>query len=274
MKIDLLRQIDTAIETIRKKSRIEPEIAIILGTGLGGLAKEIETDAVLPYNEIPGFAISTVEFHKGRLILGKLSGKNVVAMEGRFHFYEGFSMQEITFPVRVMKKLGASTLLVSNAAGGLNPLFEKGDIMIMKDHINLLGDNPLIGKNEESLGPRFPDMSEPYNRKLIELTEKIAVEEKIQHRQGVYVAWSGPCLETAAEYRFLKLIGADVVGMSTVPENIVAVHMGMKVLGLSIVTDLCDPDNLTPINIEEIIHIANQTEPKLSLLMKKIVERM
>jgi len=274
MKIDLLRQIDTAIETIRKKSRIEPEIAIILGTGLGGLAKEIETDAVLPYNEIPGFAISTVEFHKGRLILGKLSGKNVVAMEGRFHFYEGFSMQEITFPVRVMKKLGASTLLVSNAAGGLNPLFEKGDIMIMKDHINLLGDNPLIGKNEESLGPRFPDMSEPYNRKLIELTEKIAVEEKIQHRQGVYVAWSGPCLETAAEYRFLKLIGADVVGMSTVPENIVAVHMGMKVLGLSIVTDLCDPDNLTPINIEEIIRIANQTEPKLALLMKKIVERM
>ncbi|RKY83211.1 purine-nucleoside phosphorylase [candidate division KSB1 bacterium] len=274
MKTELRKEIEKAVEEIKKKSSLKPVIGIILGTGLGGLAREIEQDAVIPYEEIPGFAVSTVEFHKGRLILGKLSGKNVVAMEGRFHYYEGYSMKEITFPVRVMKELGAKILLISNAAGALNPLFEKGDIMIMKDHINLLGDNPLRGKNDESFGPRFPDMSEPYDGKLIKLVEDIALEEKIKVQKGVYVAMTGPSLETAAEYRFLRIIGADVVGMSTVPENIVAVHMGMKVLGLSVVTDLCFPDNLSPINIKEIIEIANNAEPKLTLLMKKVVEKL
>jgi len=270
----ILKAIDKAIERIRERTTLQPETGIILGTGLGGLAKEIDADSVIPYNEIPGFPISTVEFHKGRLILGTLSGRTVVAMEGRFHYYEGYSMKEITFPVRVMSRLGAKTLLVSNAAGGLNPDYEKGDIMIMKDHINLLGDNPLIGKNEESLGPRFPDMSEPYDKKLIELVENIAKEEEVKVRKGVYVAWSGPSLETAAEYRFLRNIGADVVGMSTVPEDIVAIHMGMRVMGLSVVTDLCDPDNLCPVDINEIIEIANKAEPKLALLMKKVVEKL
>ncbi len=271
-KISLKEEIERGVKVIREKSSIVPKVGIILGTGLGGLAKEIESEAVIPYKDIPGFPESTVEFHAGKLILGTLANKKIAAMEGRFHYYEGYTMKQITFPVRVMRFLGCETLLVSNACGGLNPDFSPGDIMIMKDHINLLGDNPLIGVNDKELGPRFPDMSEPYSRELIELAEKIALEEKIKIKKGIYVAMSGPGLETAAEYRFLRTIGADAVGMSTVPEDIVAVQMGMKVLGLSVVTDECFPDTLKPADINEIIKTAVKAEPMLTRLMKRIVE--
>ena len=270
----MIEAIDRAVDVIKGKISIEPTIGIVLGTGLGGLVKEIEADAVIPYGEIPGFPESTVESHAGQFIAGTLAGKNVVAMQGRFHFYEGYSMQQITFPIRVMKFLGCDTLLVSNAAGGLNPDFEAGGIMIMKDHINLLGGNPLIGVNDPRLGPRFPDMSEPYSRELIKIAEDAALDEKIKVNKGVYAALSGPCLETAAEYRFLRLIGADVVGMSSVPEDIVAVHMGMRVLGLSVIPDMCLPDSLKPADIKEIIKIANGAEPALVKLMKKVIERI
>ena len=264
--------IERAVKVIKEKSDIQAQIGIILGTGLGGLAKEIDAESVIPYTEIPGFPESTVEFHAGKLILGTLRGKKVVAMQGRFHFYEGYTMKQITFPVRVMKFLGCEILLVSNACGGINPDFSPGDIMIMKDHINLLGDNPLIGVNDDELGPRYPDMSEPYSRELISLAEKAASEEKIDIKKGVYAAMTGPSLETAAEYRFLRIIGADVVGMSTIPEDIVAVHMGMKVLGLSVVTDECIPETLKPANIEKIIETAKKAEPVLTRIMKRIIE--
>lgn len=259
---------------LKEKTNITPDIGIILGTGLGALAEEIEKESVVSYDEIPHFPISTVESHVGRLLFGKLGGKSVMAMQGRFHYYEGYSMQQITFPVRVMKFLGANTLLVSNACGGMNPLFTAGDIMIITDHINLFGDNPLIGVNDENLGPRFPDMSEPYSKELIALAERIALEEKIKVQKGVYVALSGPCLETRAEYRFLRALGADVVGMSTIPEVIVGVHSSMRVLGLSVVTDTCLPDALKPVNIQEILRIAAEAEPKLTLLMKRVIERL
>jgi len=271
---NLKEKIEETVSFIKSKTSLQPEVAIILGTGLGGLAEEIERETVISYEDIPGFPISTVEFHKGKLIFGHLGGKSVVAMQGRFHYYEGFSLKEIVFPVRVMKFLGANILLVSNACGGMNPQMKPGDIMIMTDHINLLGGNPLIGLNDDSIGPRFPDMSEAYSKELTELAENIALEEKIPVKKGVYVAWSGPCLETPAEYRFLRLIGADVVGMSTVPEVIAAVHMGMKVLGLSVITDQCFPDCLEPVNIEKIIKTAEEAEPKLVVLMKNIVERI
>lgn len=252
---------------------VKPAIGIILGTGLGALANEIQTETTISYADIPHFPVSTVESHAGRLIFGTLGNKNVMAMQGRFHFYEGYTMQQIAFPVRVMKALGCKTLLVSNACGGMNPLFAAGDIMIMTDHINLQGDNPLIGPNDDELGPRFPDMSEPYSRELIALAEEIAIAEKIRVQKGVYVAVAGPNLETRAEYRFLRAIGADVVGMSTVPEVIVAVHGGMKVLGLSVITDICFPDALEPVDIAKIIRIAGEAEPKLTLLMKRVIER-
>ncbi|MFQ5708662.1 MAG: purine-nucleoside phosphorylase [bacterium] len=261
-------------DLLREKSRITPQIGIILGTGLGALAQEIEQQAVISYDEIPHFPISTVESHVGRLIFGTLGGKSVVAMQGRFHYYEGYTMKQITFPVRVMKYLGAQTLLVSNACGGMNPVFSPGDIMIITDHINLFGDNPLIGVNDDSLGPRFPDMSEPYSKELIALAEQIALEERIKVQKGVYVAVSGPNLETRAEYRFLRAIGADVVGMSTIPEVIVAVHSAMRVLGLSVITDACFPDALKPVNIQEILKVAAEAEPKLTLLMKRVTERL
>jgi len=251
-----------------------PGIGIILGTGLGGLAKEIIAEVVVDYAEIPHFPLSTVESHSGKLIFGKLGKQQVVAMQGRFHYYEGYTMQQVTFPVRVMKFLGVHTLLISNAAGGMNPQFSRGSIMIITDHINLLGDNPLIGPNDDTLGPRFPDMSEPYNRQLIALAEKIALDQRIRTERGVFVAVPGPNLETRAEYRFLRLIGADAVGMSTVPENIVANHMGMRVLGFSIITDECFPDSLQPANVEEIIAVAARTEPKLTAIMKGVVERL
>ncbi|MCB0745465.1 MAG: purine-nucleoside phosphorylase, partial [Ignavibacteriae bacterium] len=234
---ELLNKINETLEVIKKSTTKEYPIGIVLGTGLGGLVSEIKIEHQINYSELPHFPLSTVESHSGKLIFGSINGKNVVAMQGRFHFYEGYTMQQITYPIRVMNSLGVKTLLVSNACGGMNPIYTRGDIMIMNDHINLLGDNPLIGKNEDSLGPRFPDMSEPYDKELIKLAEKVALENKIKVQKGVYVAVPGPNLETRAEYRFLRATGADVVGMSTVPENIVANHMGMKVLGLSIITD-------------------------------------
>lgn len=271
---ELISNINETLEVIRKHTSEKYPIGIILGTGLGGLVKEIEVSHEIKYDILPHFPISTVESHHGKLIFGKVNGKNVVAMQGRFHYYEGYTMQQITYPVRVMKFLGVETLLVSNACGGMNPLFRRGDVMLMVDHINMLGDNPLIGKNEDELGPRFPDMSEPYNLELIELAEDIALENKIKVQKGVYVSVPGPNLETKAEYRFLRATSADVVGMSTIPENIVANHMGMKVLGISIVTDECFPDALKPVNVEEIIATAMQAEPKMTLIMKELIKRL
>ncbi|MDD8016905.1 MAG: purine-nucleoside phosphorylase [Bacteroidota bacterium] len=271
---ELLKKIDEAVKFLRTKTTSQPNIGIILGTGLGGLVKEIQIETVVNYSDIPHFPLSTVESHKGKLIFGKLGGKNVVAMQGRFHFYEGYSMQQVTFPVRVMKFLGVKTLLISNAAGGMNPLFQKGDIMLITDHINLLGDNPLIGPNDDELGPRFPDMSEPYTKELITLAENVALNLKVRVQKGVFVAMTGPTLETRAEYRFLRGIGADVVGMSTVPEVIVAVHQSMRVLGFSIVTDECFPDALKPVLLQEVIAVANGAEPKLTAIMKEVVTRL
>jgi purine-nucleoside phosphorylase len=267
-------QINETLEVIRKKTQENYPIGIILGTGLGGLVKEIKIEHEIDYDKLPHFPLSTVESHNGKLIFGKIGNKNVVAMQGRFHYYEGYSMKQITYPVRVMKFLGVETLLVSNACGGMNPVYRKGDLMLMSDHINLLGDNPLIGKNEDELGPRFPDMSEAYNLELIKLAEEVALENKIKVHKGVYIAVPGPNLETKAEYRFLRATGADVVGMSTIPENIVANHMGMKVLGISIITDECFPDSLKPVNVEEIIATAMEAEPKMTLIMKKVIEKL
>jgi purine-nucleoside phosphorylase len=269
-----MEKINETLEVIKQNVKDDYEIGIILGTGLGGLVKEISIDHEIDYGELPHFPLSTVESHHGKLIFGTIGNKKVVAMQGRFHYYEGYSMQQITYPVRVMKFLGVKTLLVSNACGGMNPIYRRGDVMLMLDHINLLGDNPLIGPNDDKLGPRFPDMSEPYDLKLIELAEKVALENKIKVHKGVYVAVAGPNLETKAEYRFLRSTGADVVGMSTVPENIVANHMGMRVLGFSIITDECFPDALKPVNVEEIIAAAMEAEPKMTLIMKEVIKQL
>ena len=271
---ELISKINETLKVIRGKTTDEFPIGIILGTGLGGLVKDIKVEHEFDYSSLPYFPLSTVESHHGKLILGSIHGKKVVAMQGRFHYYEGYTMQQITYPVRVMKYLGVKTLLVSNACGGMNPHYRRGDVMLMVDHINLIGDNPLIGKNEDELGPRFPDMSEPYSLELIKIAEEAALENKIKIQKGVYVAVSGPNLETKAEYRFLRAIGADVVGMSTIPENIVANHMGMKVLGISIVTDECFPDSLKPVNVEEIIAAAVAAEPKMTLIMKEVIKRV
>lgn len=269
---DLITKVKETVDAIRKVTDENYEIGIVLGTGLGGLVKEIEIEHEIEYKDLPHFPLSTVESHHGKLIFGKINEKNVVAMQGRFHYYEGYSMQQITFPVRVMKFIGVKTLLVSNACGGMNPIYQRGDVMLVLDHINLLGDNPLIGKNYDELGPRFPDMSEPYDLELIKLAERAALENKIKVQKGVYAAVPGPNLETKAEYRFLRNIGADVVGMSTIPENIVANHMGIKVLGISIITDECFPDSLKPVNVEEIISAAMQAEPKMTLIMKEVIK--
>ncbi len=271
---ELLKKINETVEVIRTKTSKDYTIGIILGTGLGGLVKDLEIEFEFDYSELPHFSLSTVESHHGKLLFGKIEGKDVVVMQGRFHYYEGYSMQEITYPVRVMKFLGVKYLLVSNASGGMNPQYTRGDIMVIQDHINMLGDNPLIGKNENSLGQRFPDMSEPYSNALIELAEKAALDNKIKLQKGVYVAVPGPNLETKAEYRFLRTTGADVVGMSTIPENIVANHMGMKVLGLSIVTDECFPDKLKPIDVTEIIATANEAEPKMTTIIKEVIKSL
>ena len=275
--MQLREQIDEAIAYIRKHTKLHPEIGIILGTGLGGLVKEIRKEIVLEYEEIPHFPLSTVESHHGKLIFGTLSGKKVVAMQGRFHCYEGYTMQQVTFPIRVMSHkagLGVKTLITSNAVGEMNPDFRKGDLMAITDHINLQGDTPLIGPNDEELGPRFPDMSDPYTLELIDMADEAAASMGIKLQHGVLVAVQGPNLETRAEYRFLRMSGADAVGMSTVPEVIVAVHMGMKVLSFSIVTDECFPDTLAPVTVEEVIAVANKAEPKLTKLMKEVVKRM
>ena len=270
----LREQVNEAYSFLRSKTPLEPGIGIILGTGLGGLVREIREERVIDYGDIPHFSLSTVESHRGKLIFGVLAGKPVVVMQGRFHHYEGYSMQQVTFPVRVMKSLGVRTLLISNAAGGMNPNFSAGTLMIITDHINLLNGNPLIGRNDDSFGSRFPDMSEPYRRELIDLAETVALELGIKTERGVFVAVPGPNLETRAEYRFLRTIGADAVGMSTVPETIVAVHMGMSVLGISIITDECLPDALRPANVEEIIAVASRTEPKLTAVMKGVVGKL
>jgi len=250
-----------------------PRVGLVLGTGLGALAREIEAEANIPYPEIPFFPRSTVESHKGQMVCGTLAGHSVMAMEGRFHLYEGYSPWHVTFPIRVMKELGCRLLIVSNAGGGLNPLFNKGDLVVIEDHINLMGLNPLIGPNDDRLGPRFPDLIEPYDRALQNLALKLALEQNIVAHRGVYVAVVGPNLETRAEYRYLRGIGADVVGMSTVPEVLVAVHSGMRVLGFSIVTDMCLPDALKPVRIEEIIAVANEAEVKLRTIVRGVLER-
>ncbi len=263
-----------ALEHIQSKTDLRPEYMLILGTGLGQLADEMDIEAEIPYNEIPHFPVSTVESHAGKLLFGTLGGKEIVAMQGRFHFYEGYTMQQIVFPIRVLKKNGANTLFVSNASGGLNSNYKRGDIMLIKDHINLLGDNPLIGPNDDELGPRFPDMSEPYTERLTDIAQTAALEENIFMHQGVYASMSGPMLETKSEYRFLKLIGADVIGMSTVPEVIAAVHMGMEVLGISVITDECFPDSLQPVVMEDILEAAGMAEPKMTKVMIKVLEKL
>lgn len=267
-------QIKEAKAYLKNNLTQNPSVGIILGTGLGGLIKEIEISKEIDYKDIPHFPHSTAESHAGKLIEGKLGGKNVLAMQGRFHFYEGYTMQQIAFPIRIMHELGIKDLCMSNACGGMNPQFDKGDIMVMDDHINLLGDNPLMGPNLDEYGPRFPDMSEPYSKKYISLAEEKALENKIVLRKGVYVAVSGPNLETRAEYRFLRALGADVVGMSTVPENIAAVHMGMRVLAFSVITDACFPDALKAVSSEEIIAVANKAEPKLTVLMREVIKEI
>lgn len=271
---ELRTRIDEAVAAIRRTTTLTPSLGIILGTGLGGLAREIRTSTSIDYADLPHFPVSTVESHHGRLLFGTLADRPVVAMQGRFHRYEGYTLQQVTFPVRVMKFLGVRTLLISNAAGALNPEFRRGDLMLMTDHINLLGDNPLVGPNDDTLGPRFPDMSEPYSKRLRALALEQAGVLGIRLRQGVYVAMQGPMLETRAEYRYLRTIGADAVGMSTVPENIVAIHMGMEVLGLSILTDECFPETLQPVTLDEVIAVANATEPSMTRLMTEVVRRL
>ncbi|HOM26325.1 MAG TPA: purine-nucleoside phosphorylase [bacterium] len=260
-----------AAEFIRSKIKVKPDIGIILGTGLGALAEKIEESIIIPYKEIPYFPMSTVETHLGNLVIGKIGNKNVVAMQGRFHLYEGYTPYQVVFPIRVMKLLGINTLIESNAAGGLNPLYKKGDIIIIVDHINLTGQNPLVGENDERFGPRFPDMFSPYSPDLIEIAEKVGIEEKIPLKKGVLVGLLGPNFETKAEYRFLRSIGADMVCMSTVIEVIAAVHLGLKILGLSVITDMCLPDALKPVSFEEIVEVANSAEPKLTKIVEKVI---
>jgi purine-nucleoside phosphorylase len=270
----LFDEVQAAASVVRGRSALVPEVGIILGTGLGGLARQIAVEAEVPYERIPGFPLSTVETHAGKLLLGRLAGRPVVAMQGRFHRYEGYDLRQVTFPVRVLHALGARTLVVSNACGGMNPLWGPGDLVLLSDHINLLGDNPLVGPNDERLGPRFPDMSAPYDPELRALARALALELGIVLREGVYVAVAGPNLETRAEYRMLRTLGADVVGMSTVPEVIVAGHQGMRTVGISIITDQCLPDALEPADIGKIIETAGRAEPQLTRLITALVERL
>ena len=270
----LFDRIETAAAVVRKRSSVRPDVAIILGTGLGGLAEQIDVEASIPYQQIPGFPLSTAETHAGRLLLGRLGKRSVVALQGRFHRYEGYGLAEVTFPVRVLHALGARRLIVSNACGGMNPLWGPGDLVLLSDHINLLGDNPLVGSNDERLGPRFPDMSAPYDPELRALARAAALDLGIVLREGVYVAVPGPSLETRAEYRMLRTMGADVVGMSTVPEVIVANHTGLRTLGISIITDQCLPDALEPADIGRIIATAARAEPSLTRLIIALVERL
>ena len=269
--LDLHDKIEDAVAEIRKQWDKTPHAGVILGTELGSLVKEIEIEVAIDYGDIPHFPQSTAVSHAGRLVCGTLAGLPIVAMEGRMHMYEGYPLKMITLPVRVMKALGAELLVVSNACGGMNPNYRCGDIMVIEDHINLMGDNPLIGINDDRLGPRFPDMCEPYQQALVDRALSIARAEDIVAHKGVFVAVAGPNLETRAEYRFLRTIGADVVGMSTVPEVVVAVHCGLRVVGFSIITDMCLPDALKPANVEEIIAVANEAEPRLTTLVKGVL---
>ncbi len=269
----MLEKINQSAVFIAEKTKFKPEIGIILGTGLGGLVREIEVEHVLEYQNIPNFPVSTVEGHQGRLIFGILSGKKVIAMQGRFHYYEGYTMQEVTFPVRVMKQLGIQYLIVSNASGGVNPNFEIGDLMIINDHINLIP-NPLIGKNYSELGPRFPDMSEPYDKMLIAKAEQIAQRLGIKVQKGVYVGVTGPTLETPAEYVYFRNIGGDTVGMSTTPEVIVARHMNIPCFAISIITDLGVPGKIVKVTHEDVQHIASQSEPKMTQIIKELVREI
>ena len=265
--LELYDQIEAAASAIPERWPESPHAGIILGTGLGNFADQIEIAAAIDYEAIPHFPKSTATSHRGRLVCGRLEGMPVVAMEGRFHQYEGYPLKQITLPVRVMKRLGAKLLIVSQAVGGMNPYYRSGDVMIIDDHINLMGDNPLVGINDDRLGPRFPDMSAPYDAELIAKGLEIARQQNFVAHRGVTVAVTGPNLETRAEYRFLRAIGADVVGMSTVPEAIVAVHCGLRTFGLAVVTDMCLPDALEPANVEQIIAVANSAEPKLRALV-------
>ena len=271
---NLFQKITKSVKAIWQKTAFRPEIAIVLGTGLGNLARRVSKEIAINYESIPHFPKSTVESHAGRLLFGMLGGKKVVIMDGRFHFYEGYTLEQVTFPVRVLRKLGAKILIVSNAAGGLNLSYKKGDLVLIEDHINLMGVNPLIGPNDDRLGVRFPDMSAPYSDRLMTLTEQVAREKHIHLKRGVYLGVSGPNLETRAEYRFMRKLGADLVGMSTVPEVVVGVHAGFEILGISVVTDVCDPDHLKPVNIEEIIRTAAETGPKLDQLVESLVHKL
>ena len=272
--VDQMTALREAEAAVRARSALEPMVGIVLGTGLGALAEEIQVQASISYSEIPHFPLSTVESHEGRLLLGTLGTKPVVAMQGRFHLYEGYDLRQVTFPIRLMKLLGAEILVVSAACGGMNPEWNPGELVLLADHINLLGDNPLVGPNLDDLGPRFPDMSEPYDGELRGLAHRVAQDEGLLLRQGVYVAVQGPSLETRAEYRMLRGIGADVVGMSTVPEVIAARHMGLRVLGVTIITDACDPEKLEPVELVSIIETAKKAEPSLTTLIKGVVARL
>jgi purine-nucleoside phosphorylase len=268
----MLERIQHTTEYIKNRiGDFVPEVGIILGTGLGGLVAEMEVEKQLMYANIPDFPISTLEFHSGKLIFGKLNGVKVVAMQGRLHYYEGYTMQQITFPVRVMKMLGIKAIFVSNASGSLNPAFKKGDLMVIEDHINLQSQNPLVGRNEPELGPRFPDMSQPYKRDLIDKALDIAAANNIICHKGVYVAVTGPNLETKAEYKYLRIIGGDAVGMSTVPEVIVANHMGLPVFAVSVLTDEGFPETLQPVSVEEMLAVAYEAEPKMTLILKELI---
>lgn len=267
----MLEKIAETAEHLRSRTGTQPKVGIILGTGLGGLVKEIEAEHVVPYEEIPNFPVSTVEGHSGKLIFGKLGGRSVMAMQGRFHFYEGYDMKQVTFPVRVMKALGVTDVVVSNASGGVNPDFEIGDLMILTDHINLFPTNPLMGRNYPELGPRFPDMSEAYDRSLIAKAKEIAAKNGIKVQEGVYAGLSGPCLETPAEYMYVRNIGADTVGMSTVPEVIAARHGGMRCFAVSIITDLGVPGKIVKVTHEDVINVASKAEPKMTLIMKELI---
>ncbi|NCQ33573.1 purine-nucleoside phosphorylase [bacterium] len=270
---DLWTRIREAADFIRSRYAFEREVGLILGTGLGDLGSKIEDPCIISYGDVPHFVEATATSHDGVLVCGTLGGRRVMAMQGRVHYYEGYTMQEITLPVRVMKALGANVLLMSNAVGGMNPQLGPGDITVITDHINLMGDNPLIGPNDDRLGPRFPDMSEPYDREFVATMERVALERKIPLKRAVYAAVAGPNLESGAEYRFLRAIGADTVGMSSVPECLVAVHGGMRVVGLQVVTDACFPDNLKPAVVEEIIKVANNAQPKLEALVTGFLEQ-
>lgn len=268
---DYVRQVEAAAVAIRQRADVSARVGLILGTGLGRLAEKIEVTVSIPYGKIPNFPLSTVESHDGRFLVGSLEGVPVYALQGRFHLYEGYDARQVAFPVRVLGVLGVDILLISNAAGGMNPNYRKGDLMLMADHINLQNDNPLVGPNIDAWGPRFPDMSEPYDLELRHIAEEKALALGIKLHQGVYVAVVGPNLETKSEYRFLRQIGADVVGMSTVPETIAARHMGMRVLAMSVVTDECFPDALEPISLEAVLAAAGQAEPNLTQLMAVLV---